>query len=467
MIRILSELFWSLRRAGIEIATSQAIDAAKVVALLGFDERARLRDGLEAVFVRRARDQRLYREAFDAFFSREGLVAGDLYARLAARGFGAAEIDALRELLHAVAERSGQAPESLALRALTGSPQELDHLLRAAGLRRAVAGLSSKLQLGYYAEKASREIGVPRAQRALERVRDVLREALGDERGDAMARALEEELAALRRRVRSQLEEELDRRAAPELDAAKSALDVPFEQLDARESVEVRRAVKRLAERLRGAARVREKRARRGRIDARRTARRALATMGVPFVPARRKRRRDKPKLVVVCDVSESVRAASRFMLELVSAVAELYEGTRSFVFVSELAEATPLFRGEGAAQAMARILSGELVPVQASSNYARAFAALERELAHSLDRRTTIVVLGDGRTNHQGDGAEVLLRLRERAKAVLWLCPEDPSRWGVGDSAMPRYAAASTAVLGARTARELERAARRIVALG
>jgi uncharacterized protein with von Willebrand factor type A (vWA) domain len=80
------------------------------------------------------------------------------------------------------------------------------------------------------------------------------------------------------------------------------------------------------------------------------------------------------------------------------------------------------------------------------------------------VDRRTTVVILGDGRTNYLPDEAAAVRRLRERARALLWLCPEGPARW-TGDSAMPRYVAAATKVLVARTARELETAAREVAA--
>ncbi|HTJ85442.1 MAG TPA: VWA domain-containing protein, partial [Polyangiaceae bacterium] len=176
-----------------------------------------------------------------------------------------------------------------------------------------------------------------------------------------------------------------------------------------------------------------------------------------------RRRRRDTPRLIVLCDVSDSVRAASLFMLEFVHAAQELFSGTRSFVFVSELAETTALF-DDGADRALAAIASGAVVGLTASSHYGRAFTELERVLHGHVDRRDTIVVLGDGRTNRMADGADVVARLRDRAGALYWLCPEPASTWGAFDSAMPRFAAASTRVLPARTALELERAARHIV---
>jgi hypothetical protein len=168
---------------------------------------------------------------------------------------------------------------------------------------------------------------------------------------------------------------------------------------------------------------------------------------------------------VVLCDVSESVRLASRFLLEFVGAVQELFERTRSFVFVSDLGEVTALFDELTAAQALARIYGGAVVSRAHNSNYGRALRAFEARHGREVDRRTTIVILGDGRTNYFPDEAEVVRRLRDRVRALLWLCPEGPGSWGIGDSAMPRYAAAATRVLVARTGRELEAAAREVVA--
>ena len=73
------------------------------------------------------------------------------------------------------------------------------------------------------------------------------------------------------------------------------------------------------------------------------------------------------------------------------------------------------------------------------------------------------MVILGDGRANYLADGADAVARLRARARQVLWICPEAPGSWGSGDSAMLRYAAAATRVLVARTAKELEIAAREL----
>jgi uncharacterized protein with von Willebrand factor type A (vWA) domain len=166
---------------------------------------------------------------------------------------------------------------------------------------------------------------------------------------------------------------------------------------------------------------------------------------------------------VLLCDVSDSVRRVATFLLEFVHVAHELFERTRSFVFVSELGETTAIFERETPEVALSRAWSGAVVPITANSNYGRALGAFVREHLREVDRDTTVVVLGDGRTNYHADGAEALDAIRRRARALLWLCPEPPAAWGAGDSAMTRYAERCTEVLSVSTARELEVAARRL----
>jgi uncharacterized protein with von Willebrand factor type A (vWA) domain len=135
-------------------------------------------------------------------------------------------------------------------------------------------------------------------------------------------------------------------------------------------------------------------------------------------------------------------------------------------VFVSELGEVTQLFEREPVGTAIAKAAES-IVNVHENSSYLRAFRAFEKDHIESVDSRTTVVVLGDGRTNYQPNGADVLLRIRSRAKRVLWLCPDPRPNWGIGDSAMPAYAKAVTEVMEAASARDLERAARALVLSG
>jgi hypothetical protein len=458
-LRVTDELLWVLRRSGFAIATSQAIDAVRAVRAVGFESREMVRDAIASVIVKRGRDRARFDDAFDSYFARE--PRRTLWERLAADGFTDAELDTVRELLDAFATAS---PDG-ALGPLVHRGAELDRLLQLAGSAQMLDGMQSPLQTGFYTHRLLEHVGTWRVQDELASLRVRLVDAMGEERADALVAALRREVQRAAEDVRGFVQATIARRDS---DAARGddLLGSPFATLDDAEVEEVRRAVRAFVQRLRGGERVRRRRARKGRVDAHATLRRAMRTGGVPFMLSRRARRRDKPRLVLLCDVSDSVRSVARFLLELTYAAQELFDRTRSFVFVSELGETTRLFAEEPIETALSRAYAGGVVPVTHNSNYGRMLHGFEERVLGDIDRRTTVVILGDGRTNYQDDAADVLDAIRARARAVVWLCPEPRAAWATGDSAMPRYAPKCTRVLEVRCARDLEDAARLLLAI-
>ena len=347
LVRVLDELLWSLRRAGFTISTAQAIDVVRAAAAVGLGHPGHFRDAVAAVVVQRLGDRARFDLELDAFFDpAPGRSRRTLWERLADEGFLSGELSILRELL---AELAAHGADGLVeLTTLMERGADLDRLLVLAGVGRDIDA-DSALELGFRTHRLLGRLGVARARGALGRLPSLLRDALGSERGDALAQALATELGRAEDDVRSHVQGTYETRVA-EVErqrAERTLATTPFSSLDENAIEEVRRAVRRFAERLRGGARVRARRALRGRIDPHRTLRKALRTGGVPLVLVRKKRRRDRPRLVLLCDVSDSVRAAAAFLLELTYAAQELFSRTRSFVFVSELGETTRLFAEE------------------------------------------------------------------------------------------------------------------------
>src|ERR1700722_7594364 len=346
LTRVLDELLWSLRRGGLLIPVSWAIDAVTAVREVGLEDREAVVEALAAVVVKHEGERARFDRIVADFFSRASPHEG-LFERLARLGFVEDEIGELRDLIERLAA-SGQDGGS-EFGALLERGPDLDRLFHLAGISRTLAAVESPLQLGFFTYRVLGELGIGRAHDTLARLRAHLRDALGEQRGDALADALRAELDRTAEDVRTHLRESLARRTE-ELEAkhrTRRLETTAFTALSDAEIEDVRRAVHTFGERLRGAERVRHRRAKRGRVDLGRTMRRAMRTGGVPFVLLRRRRQRDKPRLVLLCDVSDSVRAAARFMLELVYVAQELFDRTRSFVFVSELGETTQLFATE------------------------------------------------------------------------------------------------------------------------
>jgi hypothetical protein len=466
LVRVLDELLWTLRREGFEISTAQAIDVARAVEAVGFESPARLRAAVACLVVRRSTERPSFDAAFEAFFDPASAPArGTLWQRLASRGFSAAELEALRDLLTRLS--ASAADGSTAIEGVLGRGADLDRLLARSEIARRVDAHSASM-LGYLTHRVAGKVGSGQARKTLPALRSSLVDALGD-RGHALADAIAQELDGTDDVIRSFMKRAHEARVS-ELQAERRGgglSTLPFASLTDVQMNEVRRAVRRFAERLRGGARVRTRRALRGRIDPHRTLRRALRTGGVPYRIARKQRRRNRPRVFVLCDVSDSVRAAAGFLLEFTYAAQELFERARSFVFVSDLGETTRLFQTEPVRQAIDRAWRGDVVRTGENSNYGRVLRAFEAQYLREVDRSTTVVILGDGRTNYHDASPEVLDRIRARARALLWLCPEPRGQWAAGDSAMPRYAPRCSAVYEVQCARDLELAARRLARSG
>ncbi len=467
LVRVLDELLWVLRRAGLDISTAQAIDAVRAAAAVGLERRADFHDAVAAVVVTRRGDSARFDAAFDSFFSPggPGPMRGTLWDRLSAVGFDQGELDVLRALLASLDPQVADSYPELGILLERGA--DLDRALAREGPAH-LFDAEAQHRLGFLTHGLISRLGFDRARQSLVALRAHLAGALGA-RGHALADALAGELDTAQADVRAHVRRHHEGSVAERQRQGLRRLDTThFFALTDGEIEEVRGWVRRRAAKLRGAARLRvRRRVRHGRIDPHRTLRRALGTGGVPMALERKHRRRDRPKLVLLCDVSDSVRAAARFLLEFMYAAQEIFQRTKSFVFVSDLAETTQLFARETVQVAIARAWRGEVVSTGDNSNYGRAFRAFDARFARDLDRRTTVVVLGDGRTNYFDPAADVLARIRDRARALIWLCPEPRSHWGQGDSAMVSYAAKCNAVYEVRCAADLERAARALVSRG
>lgn len=458
MLRVFEEFLWTLRRHGLRVSASQAADVSRVAMLLGYESRDTLREALALVVVQRRDERPRFDALFDSFFLAEKAHPRDLFGRLGLDGFDRDVTGRLRDLLRALASSGDDASAQAARALLEAAPGlALDSQLASAGIAHALEGLHGERQVGFFFQQLLGKLGLARATGELAMLRALLEGEFGPEAGAALFVALRRELELARREVRLFVEERA-RERSPQGARGSSG------PASAEEIAEVRRATRVLGEKLRGAARVRARRRRRGRVDAHRTLRAAMRTGGVPMRLCYRKKQRQRPRLWILCDVSESVRETAIFLLEFVAVTQELFERTRSFVFVSELVETTRLFERSTTQRALDEVLGGRLVNTTHNSNYGRALRQFEERHGREIDRRSTVVIVGDGRTHFQRPEEDIVERLRERARSVLWLCPEPASRWGTGDSAMPRYARAVTEVLAASTASELEAAARRML---
>jgi len=261
----------------------------------------------------------------------------------------------------------------------------------------------------------------------------------------------EQRVAALRRRLAGVIADlpDLLRRYLNQLaDAvveARMADRARIETVDERERADLEEALRRLARRLRGARTSRQRNTSHGRVSPGRTMRRNMRYEGVPFQPVTTSRVADKPRLLLLADVSLSVRATARFTLHLVHGMQSLFTQARSFAFVDAPVEITELFTEHPLERALGLVFdglpAGGLLDVDASSDYGAAFTRLLSEHSATLDRRTTLIVLGDGRGNGNDARVDTFQEIARRVRETIWLTPEPRYSWPLGSCDLPRYA--------------------------
>jgi uncharacterized protein with von Willebrand factor type A (vWA) domain len=205
--------------------------------------------------------------------------------------------------------------------------------------------------------------------------------------------------------------------------------------------MELEDSLRRLARSLRGGLTHKRRVASRGRIDSGRTMRRNMRFDGIPFAPVTVARAEDKPRLVVLTDVSLSVRATARFTLHLVHGLQNLFAQVRTFAFVADLVEITDLFEDHPVEQALGLVFGGDILDVDANSDYGAAFGTFHEEFGSAVNRRTTVLVLGDGRGNGNDPNLEAFEEITRRARETIWLTPEPRYSWGLGGCDLPAYA--------------------------
>ena len=211
-------------------------------------------------------------------------------------------------------------------------------------------------------------------------------------------------------------------------------------RLTPEEVKEMRDTIKRFGQKLKNRISLRKKRVKRGGIDIKRTLRKNLQYGGTPFRIYHRDRKIDRPQLVVLCDISGSVNQYSRFMLLLTYTLQSLFSKVRSFAFISNMVEITPLFMEMDPERALNSIFSDTNFTYGWGSNYGRCFDMFLRDYSDSLTHKTTVLVLGDGRNNNQDPGLDSFIRMKERSRNLFWLNPDKKHLWGWSDSIANLY---------------------------
>jgi uncharacterized protein with von Willebrand factor type A (vWA) domain len=426
------------------VSLSENMDAFRALDLVGVTDPSLFRSALRSTLIKRGGDLKPFEELFDFFFLGIGQALDALDRRIMEElGLTPEQFQEMLEQIQRLLKEMEGDLSNITRALLSHNRGDLERLLRDAVEQEMQNGSAEGFRLTPFTRLAAR-LGLDRVQSEIERFRAVLQMLAesGEDLQDVL-RYLDERMHDLNRLLRELIQQEQRKKGVEPRDYGQrsSLADKSFAFYTEDDIRRMNDAVARLAQRLKNRLSVRRKRAARGRFNVKHTLRKNLQYGGVPFHIELDRRKKTKPQVMVLCDISDSVLNASRFMLQFVYSIQDLYSKVRSFVFVAEIGEVTRLFEEHDIQTAVEAALKGDVIDVFSHSNFGRAFEQFHRNYFAAVNSKTTVIIIGDGRNNYNRANDWVLRELRRKAKQLLWLNPESRMTWGIGDSEMPRYA--------------------------
>ena len=438
----------ALRSGGVRVSLAESADAFSAVENLGVRDRDTFRLSLRATLVKEVESLPAFEELFPLFFG--GGEPPPLMNMM--EDLTEEEANMLAEALRQFGQQLRDMLERL-LRGEELSPQELDTLGQMVGLNHA----DDLRYREWMARRMQRALQFDQVRKAMQEIMELMAQmGMNKQRLEQMRELVAQNMESLREQMRRYAGQQIDEKMAeqrPE-DHLDGLMDRPFQALSDGDMQKLRQEVRRLAALLRSRIALRQKRAKSGQLDAKATIRANLKHGGVPF-QIKHRDRTIKPKLVVICDISTSMRHCTELMLSLLYELQDQVSKTHAFAFIDHLEYITPDFQGNRASEAIQQVLI-RMPPGYYSTDLGHSLQNFADGYLDTIDHRTTLIVVGDGRNNYNDPRLDIFRKMARRSRRTLWLNPEMPILWGSGDSDMLEYLPLCDRILQVSTLSEL-----------
>jgi len=445
------QLIAALRASGVRVSLAESAEAFSAVDIMGIQDREHFRLSLRATLIKDVKDTPTFNKLFPLFF---GTGQPPMMGGNPSDDMTPEEAQMWAEAMHQFAESLRQRMERL-MNGEQLSRSELEALGRMVGLNQ-VDNLNYQ---NWMAQRMMRALAFPEVQKAMRELMEQLAQmGMSRERIDEIRERIQQNLQGMQQQIDQfageRIAENLSER--PRSDNVDSLMNRPFHALSEEDKHLLQREVTKLAAALRTRIALRQKRAKSGQMDPKATIRANLKYHGVPMEIRYRDKTR-KPKIVVICDISTSMRFCSELMLSFLFALQGQVRKTHAFAFIDHLEYISEDFSGSDADKAIASVL-WRMPSGHYNTDLGWSLNDFNNEYLDTLNGQTTLIVVGDGRNNYYDPRLDIFSLMSRRAARTIWLNPEPPYLWH-GDSDMPKYAPLCNNVLKVGNLRELAEA--------
>lgn len=420
MDRVLEDFICIARRAGVRISTSESIDAFQALACIGYSDRDILKNTLSSILAKTMPEKEILGRCFDRFFSAEGFPC--LYRNTPdiSDPVNMGNTDQLTDML------------------MMKDRVSLETAMRTAARDVSLESYRLPTQKSLLTNRILEKMGI---SAVIHNISDLQDKGLPS--GQGMATALESARNELTAYVRQFVSRMIDLQTGDPVYATNtdSINNTKLSLFEQNQFNLINEIVLHLTKKLNDNLSRRLKSSRRGHLDFKQTLRDNVTFDGLLFKPKWKNRKIDKPDVIVMCDISRSVIRTVRFLLLILYSLNQTMVRIRSFVFCSTLMEVTDIFKEHSVADAISMIQDPRQFPtIIGRTDYEKAFGDFYENNYSGINRKTTIIILGDARNNFGNPRADILKKLYERCRRLIWLNPEVKSFWGTGDSEMKKY---------------------------
>jgi uncharacterized protein with von Willebrand factor type A (vWA) domain len=458
------EFVQALRKFNIRITPSEEIDCLHSLSHIPLEEKEIFRMTLQTTLIKRAADIPTFQNLFDLHFNFEDKKnrpseKNSLMALYNPLEENLLDYNTLAEKIDLALEEASSNITALSRHILGGNGGQLHRWIKAKGQEVGIQNMSYFLQVNDYTQKIIESFDWKAIETDLNLLLNILAQKGLDGRNlNQTKKLLHYRVNLLKNTIRQYVRQEFEKKdfTFRQKLAEEALMDKNLLQYTEREVETMKGMVVQLAQRLKELQAIRQKKARRNRLNVKGIFRKNLKYGGIPLDLSFKEKKKRKPQVVTLCDVSNSVRNASRFMLQFLYSLQDQFSRVRSFIFVDEIAEVTDLFKTYPLEEAITRAMTQMGIAYHHLSDFGSAFSAFCDNYLSAVTNKTTVIIMGDARNNqyHPREGA--LKEIKAQAKRIIWLNPESSWSWNFGDSIMSHYEPYCDSVVECRNIKQL-----------